>query len=187
MLIDSFKSGSNTVLAVIDEVDPDGCPVVVSIKADGSGRFNGILVDSNFITSMYGSERFSKFLERCIKENKLLYVDQKKSQSLSISSSVQFAEQLKGISSNVIIRKSDVIVNEKSNPARDFYGRNLDKTNRADKTKFSMRNTSDTNSNLRSRGTMSANKSESRITYLRERMVRGRWVRCMTVPAVTEV
>ena len=170
MLIDSFKSGSNTVLAVIDEVDPDGCPVVVSIKADGSGRFNGILVDSNFITSMYGRERFSKFLERCIKENKLLYVDQKKSQSLSISSSVQFAEQLKGISSNVIIRKSDVIVNEKSNPARDFYGRNLDKTNRADKTKFSMRNTSDTNSNLRSRGTMSANESESRITYLRERI-----------------
>lgn len=138
MLIDSFKSGSNTVLAVIDEVDPDGCPVVVSIKADGSGRFNGILVDSNFITSMYGRERFSKFLERCIKENKLLYVDQKKSQSLSISSSVQFAEQLKGINSNVIIRKSDVIVNEKSNPARDFYGRNLDKTNRADKTKFSI-------------------------------------------------
>lgn len=170
MLIDSFKSGSNTVLAVIDEVDPDGCPVVVAIKADGSGRFNGILVDSNFITSMYGRERFAKFLERCIKGNKLLYVDKKKSQSLSISSSVQFAEQLKEISSNVIIRKSDVIVNEKSNPARDFYGRNLDKTTRADKTKFSMRNTSDTNSNLSSRGTMNANESESRITYLRERI-----------------
>lgn len=170
MLIDSFKSGSNTVLAVIDEVDPDGCPVVVSIKADGSGRFNGILVDSNFITSMYGRERFSKFLERCIKENKLLYVDQKKSQSLSISSSVQFAEQLKGISSNVIIRKSDVIVNEKSNPARDFYGRNLDKTNRADKTKFSMRDTSAGNTKPQSRGTMNANEMERRITDLRERI-----------------
>lgn len=170
MLIDSFKSGSNTVLAVIDEVDPDGCPVVVAIKADGSGRFNGILVDSNFITSMYGRERFAKFLERCIKGNKLLYVDQKKSQSLSISSSVQFAEQLKGISSNVIIRKSDVIVNEKSNPARDFYGRNLDKTNRADKTKFSMRDTSDGNTKPQSRGTMNANEMERRITDLRERI-----------------
>lgn len=148
MLIDSFKSGSNTVLAVIDEVDPDGCPVVVAIKADGSGRFNGILVDSNFITSMYGRERFVKFLERCIKWNKLLYVDQKKSQSLSISSSVQFAEQLKGISSNVIIRKSDVIVNEKNNPARDFYGRNLDNTSPGDKVKFSMRSSVEETKNL---------------------------------------
>lgn len=56
------KTDAESVVLVTSLIDKLNNPVVVAIKKDGSGNFNGIIIKSNFITSIYGRKNFNKFI-----------------------------------------------------------------------------------------------------------------------------
>lgn len=57
----------DSVMMILSETDNDNLPLVVSVKPNGQGRYNLEQIDSNFITSIYGKDNFSRYIENIIK------------------------------------------------------------------------------------------------------------------------
>lgn len=112
IIMDSIDAARNSIIVVTDMLDPDGLPVIVSVKVDGKGQYNNVEIDSNFITSYYGRERFNNFMQANINANTLLYIDGKKATALATGPNTQWFGQLKNYSFNTIIRKTSANVNK---------------------------------------------------------------------------
>ena len=93
MILKSASTPGDLVI-VTTEVDPDGLPVIVAIKPDGSGRYNHVVVPSNFIKSVYGRKEFENFVLSAIRSDGVLYNDKKRTQSLYSRVRLQLPESL---------------------------------------------------------------------------------------------
>lgn len=56
------KTDAESVVIVTSLLDKIKNPIIVSIKKDGKGIFNSVEIKSNFITSIYGKEKFNNFV-----------------------------------------------------------------------------------------------------------------------------
>ena len=122
MILDSLNVNSNSVIVVTSMIDIDKMPVIATIRADGTGTYNDVEVNSNFLTSYYGRRNFAGFIDRMVAADKVLYVDKKRATSLEAQSSSQWLEKLQEYDSNVIIRKTSAYVKRSD---RDSSGRQL--------------------------------------------------------------
>ncbi|MCI8348671.1 MAG: hypothetical protein HFE74_04435 [Firmicutes bacterium] len=130
MIMDSLSTAtSNGVVVVTNEVDNENRPIIVSIKPNGKGYYFAEL-DTNFITSMYGRNEFSNFIENCVDEEAFLFIDSKKSQELLARIQLQLPQRLKAFDFDTIIRKSNNVVNDATKikdvtkDTLDSYGQN---------------------------------------------------------------
>ncbi|WP_418517369.1 helicase-related protein [Pseudoruminococcus massiliensis] len=102
----------DSVMMILSETDNDNLPLVVSVKPNGQGRYNLEQIDSNFITSIYGKDNFSRYIENIIKNDKLLFINKEKSQKLFERWGLQLPELTKSFGFDTIIHQSRNIVNE---------------------------------------------------------------------------
>ncbi len=109
MIFDS-TSRKDSILLILSQLDKENCPLIVSVKPNGNGKYNLDVVDSNFITSVYGRENFSKFFARNIELNNVLYCDKQKSQEIFHVLGLQFPKGVNTLDFNVIIHQSRNIV-----------------------------------------------------------------------------
>lgn len=111
MILDSLTR-DDSLLAVLSskETDEDNCPIVATIRPNGSGSYELQTVSSNYITSIYGREDFCDFIQRCIYNNKILFYNKKKSQELFSVLGLEFPEGLNNLDYNIIIHQSKNIV-----------------------------------------------------------------------------
>ena len=126
MIMDSLDETKNSIVVVTDMLDVDKSPIVVSIKADGTGRYNSVEVDSNFLTGYYGRDGFVNFIKNNVDADTFLYINKEKATILETESSTSWLEQLKNYDFNIIIRKARANVNTKFSD-RDSTGRELSK------------------------------------------------------------
>lgn len=68
-ILKSKTHPKDSVVVVTSLIDPHGNPVVVAIRKNSDGNFNGIIIKSNFIRSIYGKEKINNF----IKSSEILY------------------------------------------------------------------------------------------------------------------
>ena len=98
----------DTMIALLDYREQNGNPLLVAIRPNGKALYQVEQIDSNFIMSVYGKDHFQSFLQKMIKEDKLIYVDQEKGKRLGYFGKKieQFAfkdkEILKQISSQIV-------------------------------------------------------------------------------------
>ena len=109
MILDS-TSRNDSILLVLSQIDKENCPLIVSVKPNGNGRYNLDIVNSNFITSVYGRENFVDFIERNVDLDNILFYNKEKSQELFRVLRLQFPQGVNNLDSNIIIHKSRNIV-----------------------------------------------------------------------------
>ena len=109
MILDS-TSRNDSILLVLSQIDKENCPLMVSVKPNGNGRYNLDIVNSNFITSVYGRENFVDFIERNIDLDNILFYNKEKSQELFRVLRLQFPQGVNNLDFNTIIHKSHNIV-----------------------------------------------------------------------------
>ena len=98
------------IIAVSDIVDANKNPIVVVVRPNGKGQLEAEPVDSNFIATMYGHENIDNQIYEALKQNKLLFIDKNKSQTLSPFAGLQLSRALDNSDSNGIIHPSSAIV-----------------------------------------------------------------------------
>lgn len=104
-----------SIITVLNAVDNDNSPIIVSIKPNGKGNYELETIDSNFITSIYGKDNsFSNFIERAANANNILYWNKQKSQELFSVLGLHLPKGLNDLDSNIIIHQSHNIVNSNS-------------------------------------------------------------------------
>ncbi|MBR6255135.1 MAG: hypothetical protein IKR22_06860 [Clostridiales bacterium] len=94
LVIMESKSRAGDVVVVTNKADQNNNPIIVTIRQDGTGMISDIEVDSNYITSMYGKDRFQNFITSAINDNRILFADKKRIQNLTGVLGVQFAQGL---------------------------------------------------------------------------------------------
>lgn len=104
---------NDSIIVVSSELDSDNNPVLVSIRPNGEGRYEVENIESNFITSVYGRNRFDRFLKRSLEQNKVLYCSKSKSQELFERWGEQYSELTNNLDFDKIIHQSNNIVKEK--------------------------------------------------------------------------
>ena len=88
ILTESFTQ-KESVVAVLDFRDKDGKPIIVAIHPNGQAVYELKKVESNFVQSMYGRNKFENFIQRVLDEKKLLYINRTKSKYLGYIDSGQ--------------------------------------------------------------------------------------------------
>ena len=116
------------VVVVTAEVDDHGRPVVASIRPNGTAYVDGKVGPANFITSIYGRNGYTAWVNQAVRDGRVLYWNKNRSQNLSVTGKVQFPASLTGLASNTIIKRhagyvKDNIPERRFSVARDSEGR----------------------------------------------------------------
>jgi len=85
---------NDSVVMVLELVDKEGRPIIAAIKMNGYGNYEEVEIETNVITSVYGRQGFYHFMDRAIREKRMLYFDKEKSQLLKETPGVQFPDNL---------------------------------------------------------------------------------------------
>ena len=111
-------SRKDSLILVTEEFDNEQSPVVVSIRPNGSGKYELQHVESNFITSVHGRDNYENQLLHALEKHKIIYINNKSQELFSVLSP-QLTKGLNNLDFNIIIHQSRNIVNnkiEKKNP-----------------------------------------------------------------------
>ncbi|MBQ6217334.1 MAG: hypothetical protein IJK53_08145 [Erysipelotrichaceae bacterium] len=68
-----YQSHNNSIVAILRATDKNGKAIIVSIKPSGTGYYNNVSIDTNFVTSMYGKDRFIRYFNNVLSKNKQIY------------------------------------------------------------------------------------------------------------------
>ena len=117
IIFDSISPiNKNSIVAVLNAVDNDNAPLLVTITPNGKGTYQLEEISSNYITSIYGKDNaFENYINRVIASGNILFWDKNKSQELFSVLGLQLPQGLKVLDSNTIIHKSATIVNISNN------------------------------------------------------------------------
>lgn len=110
MLMESLTQ-KDSLVAVAPRRDQKSRPIIVSVKREGYASYQLEAVPSNFITSIYGKDDFPMFLNRNIREHKLIYISTEKSKNLALVP-VQFRHDHPDLCFDTIIQKIHGDVNQ---------------------------------------------------------------------------
>ena len=112
MLFDSISphNPENMLIALL-AADQENMPLIVSLRANGTGTYDLEKVPTNFITSIYGRVNFAQYLERVTEADALLYWNKEKSQELFRVLGLPLPQCLERFDSDIIIHQSTNIVN----------------------------------------------------------------------------
>lgn len=122
--LSEYKKAEKSIVLVLNAFDSDKAPLIVSVVPNGKGVYNLELIDSNFVTSIYGKDRdFVHYIEKAIKNDNVLYCNKQKSQELFMFQGLQLPEAFNNLDFNKIIHQSKNIVKwdieNKNNIVRD--------------------------------------------------------------------
>lgn len=110
-ITDALNSAStkDAVIMILSTTDDDGLPLLAAIRPNDNSRYELELINTNRLMSIYGREGIESFLEAAISQEKILFVDKKKTEELSKASRLELSKSLVGLPLNEIIRRSSVI------------------------------------------------------------------------------
>lgn len=78
-----------SIIAVTATVDKDRLPIIATIRCYGEGQYELTTLQSNYLTSVYGKDRFDTFFDKHVQGNAVLYTDKEKTQRLEQLSQLQ--------------------------------------------------------------------------------------------------
>lgn len=106
MVFDS-PSRKDSVVVVLDLYDQDSLPIFVSICPNGRGTYMLREIETNFITSVYGKDRFYNYFENVLRPENVLYLDKKKCQDmLGEQVGIRFSQRIANLGTDGIIHQS---------------------------------------------------------------------------------
>ena len=110
-ITDALNSAStkDAVIMILSTTDDDGLPLLAAIRPNDNSRYELEPINTNRLMSVYGREGIEGFLEAAITQEKILFVDKKKTEELSKASRLELSKSLVGLPLNEIIRRSSVI------------------------------------------------------------------------------
>lgn len=114
IIMDSLSSNDDVVL-ISDKLDNEGAPIILVVHPNGKGVYELITQPSNFIKSYYGKDNdFKGYIQRAISNDKILYIDKNKSQSLYQQIGLQLPNGFNKLGFDKIIHQSNNNVNNNS-------------------------------------------------------------------------
>ena len=106
LVMDSLNDDCS-IITVTDTVDKDNLPIIAALRCYGEGQYELAALQSNYLTSVYGKDRFDNFLDKHVQAHALLYADKEKIQSLEQFSQLQLLQAYSFcFGSNKIIHQS---------------------------------------------------------------------------------
>lgn len=109
-IIADSMTDPTSIIIISNSPDYKQRPIMLALQTNGEGTGYEV-VDSNFMTSMYGREKAESFINRLRKQNKILYMDNIKSHAIYQNLRVQFPSTLTTLGFNKIIHPSNNAVN----------------------------------------------------------------------------
>ena len=111
LIAESFTK-TDSIILLTDKEDTQHRPIIISLKIEGYGSINQCILTANILTSAYGRNKCKEFIERIVKENKLLSVNKIKSQHLPVTSGLQLPSGIAKFDFDIIVKKLLINVNK---------------------------------------------------------------------------
>lgn len=83
ILVFKNHNKNDEIILVVNAVDKNNNPIILPIKLSGSGRQNFIQVGANIVKSAYGKNNFQNYIDKNVKEEDILLIENKKIRNLN--------------------------------------------------------------------------------------------------------
>ena len=112
MLCDS-PSHEDRMLSLLCAVDGDNLPLIVAIEPHGHGYYELRGIETNFIVTVFGRKKFSRYFDNLITPDKVIYYNAEKGRELNALASLQLLRShiVEPDLLNTIIRRPNCLVN----------------------------------------------------------------------------
>lgn len=70
------------IVTILNAMDKDKKPIMLPLKIEGRGNINYLKVDANIIKSVYGKTNFQDYIDKYLKNENLLLIENKKIRNL---------------------------------------------------------------------------------------------------------
>ena len=117
IIFDSVSRGDSLVF-VLAATDEDSLPLIAAIKPNGESWYDCELVASNHLMSVYGKNDLCSLVEKAVRDDHVLFVDEEKTKDLASEAQLQLLRFLEGLPMNTIIHPSQAVL--RSNPPDDI-------------------------------------------------------------------
>lgn len=115
MLCDS-PARTDTMLAVLCDVDCDNLPLIMAIRPNGRGYYEMGEIETNFILAVYGRSNFRQYFDNLITPDRVVYLNEKRGRELNALAKLQLLRShiVEPDLVGTIIRQPECIVNTES-------------------------------------------------------------------------
>lgn len=117
IIFDSVSRGDSLVF-VLAATDEDDLPLIAAIKPNGESWYDCELVASNHLMSVYGKNDICSLVEKAVRDDHVLFVDEEKTKDLASEAQLQLLRFLEGLPMNTIIHPSHAVL--RSNPSENI-------------------------------------------------------------------
>ena len=127
MVLDTSPTATrqDAIVVVLDAVDREGRPVVAVVKPDGYMRTDGAHVESNYVLSVYGRRGMEGYLERAAREDRVLFVDKRKTERLQGRVGLRLLESVGATPLGRIVHPSETLGKRKQPPRERRQGKHI--------------------------------------------------------------
>lgn len=104
-IIMKSMSKDKAIVAILNDIDKNKLPVMAAIEPNGKGTYDFKQIDSNFIMTVYGRNKFENFVNKALEENKLLFTDQKVINELEKKAGIEIFKEKQVLTKNDILQQ----------------------------------------------------------------------------------
>ena len=104
-IIMKSMSKDKAIVTILNDIDQNKLPLMAAIEPNGKGTFDFKQIDSNFIMTVYGRNKFENFVNKALEENKLLFTDQKVINELEKKAGIEIFKDEQVLTKNNILQK----------------------------------------------------------------------------------
>ncbi len=102
LLIVQSANDETEIISVIGLTDKNGKTIIVPVAQNQKGNFNGAEIDINLVKTVFGKDKFNDWLKEAINDNRLLYIDKKKTEpALNGKLTQHFSEPFRSASQTI--------------------------------------------------------------------------------------
>lgn len=98
------RTKDDSIVVLTAELDKENRPIIAAVKLNGRGVVENERIEANVLTSVYGKDNFSSFLNNSVSENRVMWWSREKTEQIGLSD-LRVLSQVKDLPADTVLKK----------------------------------------------------------------------------------
>lgn len=98
------RTKDDSIVVLTAELDKENRPIIAAVKLNGNGYIDDEEIEANVLTSVYGRNNFSSFLNNNVSEDRIMWWSKEKAEQTGLSD-LRMLSQVKDLPPDTVLKK----------------------------------------------------------------------------------
>lgn len=104
VMVMQSRTKDDSIVVLTAELDKENRPIIAAVKLKGHGNIDDVEIEANVLTSVYGRNNFSSFLNNNVSEDRIMWWSKAKAEQTGLSD-LRMLSQVKDLPPNTVLKK----------------------------------------------------------------------------------